>query len=110
MKKPLLTHIIVIAVLAAYMVFVRDCVFRAVIGIPCPFCGLTRANYALFNLDIKGAFSYHPLFIFIPLLLFFAFHYRLFKVKKKTADIIIITGAIIILVTYIIRMTAGAIV
>lgn len=36
------------------------CVFRAIFGIDCPACGITRSAGALLTGDIPGAFRFHP--------------------------------------------------
>lgn len=36
------------------------CVFRAVTGVPCPFCGMTTAMLALSHGDIGGALAANP--------------------------------------------------
>lgn len=45
------------------------CVFRAVTGVPCPGCGMTRAWLALLRGDVASAIAYHPLFWAFPLAL-----------------------------------------
>ena len=45
------------------------CVFRAVTGVPCPGCGMTRAWLALLRGDVASAIAYHPLFWVFPLAL-----------------------------------------
>ena len=42
------------------------CPIRAVFGIPCPGCGMTRAWLNFFRLDFGGAFAMHPLFLLAP--------------------------------------------
>ena len=37
------------------------CLFKAVTGLPCPGCGMTRAFLALGNLDFAGAYAQNPL-------------------------------------------------
>jgi hypothetical protein len=37
------------------------CLFRAVAGIPCPLCGLTRSFVSLSHGEFRAAFTYHPL-------------------------------------------------
>ena len=37
------------------------CTFKALVGIPCPSCGVTRATLALANLDIGVALRINPL-------------------------------------------------
>lgn len=36
------------------------CVFRAVTGVPCPFCGMTTGTLALLHGDVAGAFAANP--------------------------------------------------
>lgn len=57
-------------VLAAGLVLfdVPLCPSAALLGIPCPGCGLTRATLALLSFDPARAFSLHPLvFVLAPL-------------------------------------------
>ncbi len=37
------------------------CPFKAVTGLPCPGCGMTRAFLALGRLDFAGAYAWNPL-------------------------------------------------
>jgi len=49
------------------------CAFRALTGIPCPGCGLSRASLALFELHFVEAYHYHPLvFVILPAGIFFS--------------------------------------
>lgn len=50
------------------------CPFRAVTGLPCPGCGMTRAFCALGHGDLSGAFGYNALapFVFAAALLLWA--------------------------------------
>lgn len=44
------------------------CFFRAVTGLPCPGCGLTRAFSSLLQGRAEAAFAYHPfVFILLPM-------------------------------------------
>jgi len=45
------------------------CPFKAVTGLPCPGCGMTRAFLHLADGDIAGAFHFHPLFWLVPILI-----------------------------------------
>ncbi|NIR30903.1 MAG: DUF2752 domain-containing protein [Gammaproteobacteria bacterium] len=37
------------------------CPIKLVLGFPCPGCGVTRATFALFHLDVAEALRLHPL-------------------------------------------------
>jgi hypothetical protein len=41
------------------------CPFKALTGIPCPGCGMTRAILAVTKGDFHGAFSYNPFSFFL---------------------------------------------
>ena len=47
------------------------CPFRALTGLPCPGCGMTRAWISLLHGDLSAAFRFHPLFWAVPVLLVF---------------------------------------
>lgn len=57
-----------------------SCVFLAVTGVPCPFCGMTRATLALGQGDFGGAFGFHPL---APLVLLMTFGVAVFLARGK---------------------------
>lgn len=42
------------------------CLFKAVTGLSCPGCGMTRAWLSAFALDFDAALAYHPLFGVVP--------------------------------------------
>ena len=51
------------------------CFFRAMTGLPCPGCGLTRAFSSLLQGRAEAAFAYHPfVFILLPLSVIMAAH------------------------------------
>lgn len=53
------------------------CLCKAITGLPCPGCGMTRAFLHFFQGDLKGAFYYHPLFWLVPILFgLWLFSYR----------------------------------
>ncbi len=60
MKK----HTVVIVVSALFLLPVLlgiyTCPVWAVVGIPCPACGMTRAAVSLMHLDLAGAWQMHP--------------------------------------------------
>ena len=51
------------------------CFFRAMTGLPCPGCGLTRAFSSLLQGRAEAAFAYHPfVFVLLPLSVMMAAH------------------------------------
>ena len=60
------------------------CLVLHLTGIPCPGCGLTRANFAFIRGDIAAAFSYHPMF-FMPYLIVGCGALCLFSPKRRRA-------------------------
>jgi len=54
---------------------IQVCLFRALSGLPCPGCGLTRALSSLVQGHPAAAFDYHPFaFIVLPLFAMLAAH------------------------------------
>jgi hypothetical protein len=45
---------------------VTICLFKRLVGRPCPGCGLTRASLSALRGDWRGAFRWHPLFWLPP--------------------------------------------
>ncbi len=71
MKKVFFTASI-LAAIVLYLYFVGfECVYLKYFGIICPGCGMTRAIRALFELDFKGAFFYHPMVYAMPFVAFY---------------------------------------
>jgi hypothetical protein len=57
------------ALLALLLSPIKVCLVAALLHVPCPGCGLTRAAIALVCGDFAGAFTLHPLsFALVPLL------------------------------------------
>lgn len=89
-----LTLLILCIVLAVYKIFDIPCVFDLLLNIPCPSCGMTRAYISLLHLDFYGAFSMHPMFWSVPvLLLYYLFDWKLFKVKWLDSLVLVLIGA-----------------
>ena len=54
------------------------CVYRALLGISCPGCGLTHALLALLRFDLAASLTYHPLLFTTPVLyLYYLFDGRM---------------------------------
>lgn len=73
--KKVILILLVLVLFGVLVVFVfdADCLFKKIIHLACPGCGLTRGFKCLLNLDIKGAFYYNiltiPIFLFIIILI-----------------------------------------
>ena len=62
------------------------CIYLALFHLPCPGCGITRALLAALRLDFSTAFSYHPMFLAVPVMyLSFLMDGRLFSNKWMDA-------------------------
>ena len=85
--------------------FQIPCVFKSVFGINCIMCGMTRAWLAALRLDFATAFSYHPMFWSVPILLSELFlNGKLFG--RKNLDIVVIIMILIaILAVWITRLS-----
>ena len=112
-KRIIVFHIIIIAVIIGAMAFfdivLDDCPIRAVLGIPCPACGMTRSLTAFVSLDFAASFNYHPLTLPCCAVIWFAFHRNLFKISENKKNAVIIIFAVIIFIVYLIRLIWGRI-
>lgn len=79
-KYKLITFGAAIGIIAIMYHFDLPCPFQFLFHIDCPGCGITRAYISLFRLDLRAAFSYHPLFWTVPLcLILYLFDGKLFR-------------------------------
>ena len=80
LKEKIITCGAVAAVVGLMYIFKLPCIFKAVLGIPCPGCGMTRAYISLLHLDFMQAFNFNIMFWSVPvLLLLYLFDGKLFK-------------------------------
>ena len=103
----------VMGLLAALMLLdIYRCPFKAVTGIPCPGCGMTRAVLSALRGDFRTAFYYHPLWIVaVPLVLVeFLNAVGGIKIPAKVNNVILIIAGILLLAVYVIRMCTGTLV
>ena len=74
-KNPIAALALTAAALALLYIFGGGlCIFRLLTGIPCPGCGMTRALAAVLRGELAAAFSFHPLWWTLPLLLLLLLH------------------------------------
>ena len=96
---------LLIALLYAVMLLAVGwtCPIKALLGISCPGCGMTRACISAVRLDFVSAFSYHPLWVvllpYIAVLLVLVV-----KEKRKVTRIWLLLGAFLMLIVYGVRM------
>lgn len=78
------------------------CPIKALTGISCPGCGMTRAVISVINMNFGDAYYYHPLFFIAPImfLLFLFDHLIPPKIKK----IIWVVITILFLLVYFYRL------
>lgn len=78
------------------------CPIKFLTGISCMGCGMTRAYLALLHLDLKGAFSYHPLFFLAPVLAVLIFFEE--KIPRRVFRILIFTMIAAFSIIYVVRL------
>lgn len=103
-KKVVLVHTGALAAIIIYMLLPIKCPIKYFFGFDCPTCGMTRSLTALFKGDIALSLRLNPMTVPFFLVVFFALHRKLFPIKKRTADIIIIVGTVCVIISYILRM------
>ncbi len=71
------------------LLFGTSCGFRILFGIPCPFCGMTRALWKLLHFDFAGAWAFQPmLFPTLACIVFLLVAYITRRRALKTAAIV----------------------
>lgn len=89
--------------LAIGILLFYHCPIKAIIGISCPGCGMTRALISAFCFDFSNAFNYHPLFPLIIIELIYLFFRKSFKVNQKAELIVGIITLFLFLIVWIFR-------
>lgn len=87
------------AELALYLFTGTNCPIKALLGVPCPGCGMTRAVLALLRLDFAGAASMHPLVFLLPAVLLLLLFW-----KRGRRGVLIVSAALL-LVTFVVRLS-----
>lgn len=83
------------------------CLTKTFFGFECPGCGTQRALYFLFNGELLMAFKMYPaIYTLIPLFLVIGINiFFKFKYATKIISVLAITSAIIIIISYIYKLT-----
>ena len=102
-QKLFLKHFILIALLSV-PVF-TGCLFYRITGIPCPGCGVSRAWLNCFRGNPEAAFSYHPFFLLLPLIIFCYIHLEaLFWRVRHSMRVFLICSAALLFIWYLFRL------
>lgn len=74
-KKVFLLHLLLLLVLLGLVWFdVWRCPVQAILKIPCPCCGITRAYRELLQGNFRQALYYHPFFLVLPPVIWIILH------------------------------------
>lgn len=99
-KSVVKQHIIYFSVICCFIAVMQikniNCPIAALLGVPCPTCGVTRAMLSLFSLDFKGYMGYHPLALPLSASVVLLLHV---KVIRKRFWIYIFVSAVLLLNT-----------
>lgn len=101
LRRCLLAAAIALGCLLLFGLFGMDCRIKTLTGLPCPTCGMTRAWLSALSLDLSSAFSWHPLFWTVPLLVLTVLFADL---RKRWPKAILWTALGLFLAVYLVRM------
>jgi hypothetical protein len=59
------------------------CTFKAIFGIDCPTCGMTRSFISISRFSFKEAYKYNPIGFLAYILILFQIPYRIFLIVSK---------------------------
>lgn len=94
--------LVITGIVLLYTVLQIGCPIKFLTGVACAGCGMTRAYAALFQLHIADAFTYHPLFWCVPVvLLFYIFRDRF---RPKTRRVVLILTIVAFVAVYAVRL------
>jgi len=99
-----LSKLLITAIAIAFLIFHIRCPIRWIFSVPCPTCGISRSFSELISGNFSRSLYYHPLTIPAIALFIFALTKDYIKLSKKTEDIILISGSVVLFGVYIIRL------
>lgn len=91
MKKSIINLLLVIVILV--VLFMWQCPFERITGIPCPGCMMTTAAYYLLRLDFEKAVYFNPV-IYLLVVMSIPLIYTYFKNRKWFRRLLTLTLAI----------------
>lgn len=101
--------ITVIAVITALLntVFKVGCLMKAIIGVPCPVCGMTRAYLSLLTLDFDTAFKYNSSFWMFPIICIVGILAAMDKKRTKQWLITFFSLLALFIILWVVRLALG---
>ncbi len=112
--KTIKFHLQIIICLLLYIIVTSvtgiGCPVRRAIHMPCPACGITRSWIEVFKFNFSKAFDYHPLFLFLPVYVWFVIHSGtrwMNKVPRWLFWPFMIIGGAVVLCVYVYRIING---
>ena len=104
MKKNITYALITVFIIILILSFYR-CPFYFFLGIPCPFCGMTRAFLCVLKGDLIEAFYFHPLWplVIVAGIIFILVKIKVLKLSGKAVNILAFIAAFLFLLCFILR-------
>ena len=104
MKKHITYALITVFIIILILSFYR-CPFSFLLGIPCPFCGMTRAFLCVLKGDFIEAFYFHPLWplVIVAGIIFILVKIKVLKLSGKAVNILAFIAAFLFLLCFILR-------
>ena len=113
-KKNIKLYLLIICVLlligTLMMLGLYKCPLRALFGIPCPLCGITRALFSVLHGDFAAAFYYHPLWpvVVILLILYLLTFTGLIRPSGTVVNSVLFGSCVLLIACYIWRHVTGS--
>jgi hypothetical protein len=82
LKNKIIKKLLSIVFWGVIFAVVYRCPFKALTGIDCPACGVTRAFLCAIQGDFVTAFNYHPLFLLLGIEVLYYVLVYVFEIKK----------------------------
>ena len=106
-KKHKVEMFIIAGIIVVYAVLsvlgITTCPSKALFGIPCPGCGISRAFMSALQLNFAAAFEYNPLWVLVPVVLIVVTALSAYD-KNRAVEIIIIAFIVLAFLVYIYRI------
>ena len=109
---PSVVWVVIILLLSAVSVMLNTvfkigCLLKAILDVPCPVCGMTRAYLSLLRLDFEAAMRYNPAFLVFPIICLFGILAATDKKRTKLWFIAFLSAVALLIIIWIIRLSLG---